>query len=314
MRRISGKLGVSLLALTPLQAQALECRSIASGVFAPQNKPVSLIGGTGAAATARAVYFRAGLRVNTDGAPNSYHPEDPRGATKAINNIANGISITRDGKALKYKDTIRVFEQWRDAGWVVPDGYRITWKNVLAAREVNGHSVPCTFSSGPFTGYFVSLTALKQGLAAGAAGECRANDQLDERVIPALVLAGGNTPMKQWGVRVGDLVVTRNKSNGATVAAVVGDTGPNDNLGEGSVALNMSLLRRTQQPGNYEESKQLDTGATQIDVLIFPRSAAFEWKSPLTAETIKTRVEDWLKAQHLDPLDSVAETIAACAP
>ncbi len=40
---------------------------------------------------------------------------DPLGATKAINNIANGIAIYRNGKKLKNADTVRAFEEWRDA-------------------------------------------------------------------------------------------------------------------------------------------------------------------------------------------------------
>jgi len=39
-----------------------------------------------------ALYFHADMDVNTDAAARSYHPDDPRGQTKALNSIANPIS------------------------------------------------------------------------------------------------------------------------------------------------------------------------------------------------------------------------------
>jgi hypothetical protein len=120
----------------------------------------------------------------------------------------------------------------------------MTWQNVLAARTEGSRKVPCVFTSGEYKGYFGSLTALKNNLSGAAAGECGAANQLDERSVPALVIAGGSNPLKNFGVGTGDLLIAVNPSNGAVQVAVVGDSGPADNLGEGSVALNMSLLNR----------------------------------------------------------------------
>jgi hypothetical protein len=291
-------------------AAAENCIVAARGSFSPQKKTILLLKSDD---KSNIVYFRTRLRVNTDGAPNSYHPFDPRGTTKAINNIANAIAISHNGKGLSYNDTIKVFENWRDSGWQPQAGYKISWQDVLAARrDPQGRDVPCTFSQGAFSGYFVSLTALKNKLPATEAGECGANDQLDERNIPALVLAGGRTPMSQWGVRTGDLVVARNASNNAVVAAVVGDIGPPDNLGEGSVALNMALLQRQDQPRNYSEAKRLDTGNNEIEIAIFPGTASYQWASPISADNIRSRVDQWIQAHAMPKASEVPSWLDVC--
>ena len=300
----------AVLSLCYQTAAAQSCKLVSTGVFVPQKKSISLLS---AGDGSKVVYFLSKLRVNTDGAPNSYHPFDPRGSTKAINNIANGIAIYKDGKSLGYSDTINAFEQWRDAGWKQQNGYRVSWQNVLAARKnADGQVVPCTFSDGPFAGYFVSLTAMKNRLPPDKAGECGANDQLDEREIPALVLAGGKTPMSQWGVRVGDLVVARNPATNVVVAAVVGDTGPPENLGEGSVALNMKLLGRTQQPQNYGDAKRLDTGDAEIEVAIFPGTASYNWASPISSENLRNRVDQWLIEHTMPEFAEAPSQFSSC--
>jgi hypothetical protein len=235
--------------LTVLLGQAQTACSIQQQeVFAPQRKTVARASRCGAPADAQFVLVQSKLRVNTDGAPNSYHPDDPKGQTKAINNIANGISVRRNGKAVSYAETIRVFEDFRDHNWTVPAGYQMTWENVLAARKEESRKVPCVFTSGEYQGYFGSLTALKNNLSGAGAGECSAANQLDERYVPALVIAGGSNPLKHFGVSTGDLLIAINPSNGAVQAAVVGDSGPPDNLGEGSVALSAGGRRSTLKP------------------------------------------------------------------
>jgi hypothetical protein len=280
--------------LTVLLGQAQTACSIQQQeVFAPQRKTVARASRCGAPADAQFVLVQSKLRVNTDGAPNSYHPDDPKGQTKAINNIANGISVRRNGKAVSYAETIRVFEDFRDHNWTVPAGYQMTWENVLAARKEESRKVPCVFTSGEYQGYFGSLTALKNNLSGAGAGECSAANQLDERYVPALVIAGGSNPLKHFGVSTGDLLIAINPSNGAVQAAVVGDSGPPDNLGEGSVALNMSLLKKTHQPTNYSEAKALDTGSQEMILAVIPKSAGYKLQRPYSADNITVRVTDW---------------------
>ena len=42
----------------------------------------------------KALVFRAKYAINTEGAVTSYHKDDIRGQTKAINNICNGVNVT----------------------------------------------------------------------------------------------------------------------------------------------------------------------------------------------------------------------------
>jgi hypothetical protein len=260
------------------------------------------------------ILFKSQLRVNTDGAPNSYHPDDLRGTTKAINNIANGVAVYPAGKSkpLNYEETIKTFEAFRDNGWVQPKEYSIKWTNVLAAGNDAGRSVPCVFQNGDYKGYFGSLTALKNGLSGEAAGECGVANQLDERFMPALVIAGGATPVKKFGAKLGDLVVAFNPSNGAVVPAVIGDSGPPENLGEGSVALNMALMKTDQQPKTYADAKKLDTGNDQIIVAILPGTAAYKLQRPYTAANVALRVTQWVTERGYKDLPAFVDHMRSC--
>ena len=289
------------------------CQIKDTAVFEPQGKTIALV--SSANSENDIIVFRSKLRVNTDGAPNSYHPEDLNGSTQAINNIANGVGVRNeeDGKSVSYAELIKVFEEFRDNNWEVPEGYRINWRNVLAARKVAGRTIPCVFQSGEHKGYFGSLTALKNGLSGDKAGECEVANQLDERFVPALVMAGGKNPLKHFQAIVGDLVLALNPANNAVTAAVIGDTGPDDNLGEGSVALNMALLKRDKQPTNYKEAKQLDTGKQIIAVAIIPGSRAYKLQRPYSAENIKTRVTEWAAEQGYGSFANFAAFILKCS-
>ena len=151
-------------------ASAQECAIEDSDLFTGggQNERVNRIGREGAGPPVDLIAFRTSLRVNTDGAPNSYHPGDLRGQVRAINNICNGVSA-RDaaGNRLGCAATRDAFTRFRDAGWVEPAGVTIRWQNVIAQRIVGGRAVPCIFDSGPHAGYFGSLTTLKNGLPQG---------------------------------------------------------------------------------------------------------------------------------------------------
>lgn len=309
-RALAAILLISLVGQSTASAQ--QCRVIDRKVFEPENKPVMLVRGQNIPDAGKVVLFGTKLRVNTDGAPNSYHPQDPNGLEKAINKITHAISVTREGVRQDAATTVRIFEQWRDASWIVPTGYEIAWQTVLAPRPIGGRDTPCIFSTGDHKGYFVSLTALKNGLSGDAAGECGASNQLDERFIPALVLAGGDTPMSGWGVTKGDLVVVRNPSNGKVQTAVVGDVGPPNNLGEGSVALNLALLGLSAQPKTYADAEQLDTGASPMTVAILPGSVAFKLARPYTKVNIQSRVNAWLQAQRYGTLDQFAALMQNC--
>ena len=281
------------LASSPAARGRQQCRVIDSRTFVPQNKRVRLVSRPGGAQ--RFVFFRTSLRVNTDGAPNSYHPDDLTGSRLAINNICNGVSATRNGVRLGCQGIRQAFAQFRDNNWRVPAGHTINWQNVIAARVENGRTVPCVFRTGAFAGYFGSLTSLKNDLTGDAAGECGADNQLDQRIIPAFVIPGGTAnPLHRFGARVGDLLLAFNPQNNVAVAAVVGDVGPRNKLGEGSVGLNMALLGRTEQPSTYQQALGLDTGTRQMLIAVVPGSRTHSPQRPFTKENIASRLEDLL--------------------
>ena len=267
-----------------------------SKVFAPQNKKVLLL--KEAAGQRKIILFQTNLRVNTDGSPLSYHPQDPRGRTMALNNICNGIAVRRVGSEKNlcfsaFGEAIRVFEKFRDSNFqTMPPGFSITWKNVLATVKENGKDVPCVFKSGEFKGYFGSLTALRNDLTTNR-GECDVNDQVNPMTVPALVLAGGQNPMKDFGAKVGDLLIAFNPRTQLFTSAIIGDTGPADNLGEGSVSLNMKLLGTTTPPTNKQETFQLSIENTKVLIAIIPGSRLFNVAKPYTADNINQRIDAW---------------------
>ena len=292
---------------------AQECKLETKDIFVPQNKNVGLVRNADLATTANFILFKTGLRVNTDGAPISYHPNDPRGTSLAINSIVNGVSIKKPGTSLTYGQKIAAFEQFRDAGWKAPAGYKINWQNVIAPKSLDGVKIPCVFTSGPNKGYFGSLTTLKNGLSGSAAGECEVNNQLDQRTIPGLVFPSGNNPLKRFKASIGDLAIAMNPATGKVVTAVVADGGPPENLGEGSVAMNMALLGKTTQPTNYQEAKLLDTGSQRMIVAIIPRSGSFEPMLPYSTANIQMRVSKWASDNGYMSLSGLTAAMTGCA-
>ena len=288
-----------------------------SKVFAPQNKKVLLL--KDGASDRKIILFQTNLRVNTDGSPLSYHPQDPRGRTKALNNICNGIAVRRVGSDSNlcftaFGEAIRVFEKFRDSNFqTVPPGFRITWNKVLATVQENGKDVPCVFKSGEFKGYFGSLTALRNGLTTDR-GECEVNDQVNPMTVPALVLAGGQNPVKDFGAKVGDLLIAYNPRTQLFTTAIIGDTGPADNLGEGSVALNMKLLGTTTPPTNKQETFQLSIENTKVLIAIIPGSRLFNVAKPYTADNINQRIDAWRTEAGFTTPEKLVELMKAFQP
>lgn len=287
-----------LLFLFTTFANAQNYKVSRTGKATPKNKTVLLL--EEPTGQKDIILFQTNLRVNTDGSPLSYHPQDPRGKVKALNNVCNAIAVRRvqSDKNLclsSFGEAISVFEKWRDSNFqTVPQGFSITWQNVLPAVKENDKLVPCVFRTGDFQGYFGSLTALKNDLS-GDKGECSKDDQVNPITVPALVLVGGNNVVKDFGARVGDLLVAFNPSTQVVVSAIIGDTGPKDNLGEGSVFLNMKLLGKTNPPTNRNETFELSIENTKILVAIIPASRTFEvaGNKPYTAENIDQRIKNW---------------------
>lgn len=292
-------------------AVAAECKIVRDKVFPGDGEHVLLARDKTLGPDANFAVYRAPLAVNTDGAPTSYHPTDILGETMAINRFDHGISIRRtDGTRPDLAKRKAVFAEWRDHDWAVPSGFRISWQNVIAADD-NGK--PCVFKTGENKGYFGSLTALQNALPADQSGECQHKNQLDQRFIPAIVLRGDANPLRGYGARTGDLVVAINPADGTTVAAIIGDTGDGNRIGEGSVALNMALAGITTQPKTYNEAVKLDTGDKTMVVAVLPATRSFERVRPYTAANIKARVKSWASAKGYGGIDALAAAIKRCA-
>ena len=264
----------------------------------------------GLATSANVGLFKAPLAVNTDGAPTSYHPDDYKGERLALNHIDNGIVIkANSGAPLTLTQRIQVFDRWRSAGdWKLPSGYSIAWQNVIAAKD----GKPCVFKQAN-AGYFGSLTALTNGLAGSAAGECGVNDQLDQRFVPSLVLRGKGNPLRGWGAAVGDLALAINPATGVMVPALIGDSGNEKRIGEGSVALNMGLLTGALMPTTYKQAVLLDTGSRAMVVAVLPASRLFQRVRPYTRENIAARVQAWAEAQGYGSLHAFVAAVLQCA-
>ena len=276
--------------------QAQEYSVAQAKVFTPQNKKILLL--KNATGERKIILFQTNLRVNTDGSPLSYHPQDPRGQTKALNNICNGIAVRKVNSTNNlcfsaFGQAINVFEQFRNSNFeTVPAGFRITWNKVLATTKENGKDVPCVFKTGEFKGYFGSLTALTNDLTSNK-GECDINNQVNPMTVPALVLAGGQHPVKDFGAKLGDLLIAVNPKTQLFTAAIIGDIGPPDNLGEGSVSLNMKLLGTTTPPTNKLETFRLSIEDAKVLIAIIPGSRLFRVAKPYTAANIDQRLNEW---------------------
>lgn len=224
------------------------------------------------------------LNVNTDGTRRSYSVDDFWGERVALNNLCNAMSdgcAGLDNAALKARRELT--QRAAAEGWPVP---------LLAQTKIAAAIIP--FKAGKpcpaVNGFLVSATALHKPQVADA---CDITNYADALVTPAIVLPknpaqGVLSGFAQRGAKVGDLVVALLRDQPEPVFAVVGDTGPAGELGEGSVALNGRLLGKTAEPVNYQElrGKGVFKGKAWVTpptvVIVFPgtRNTAAPWMTP----------------------------------
>lgn len=225
-------------------------------------------------ADGQALLFIERLNVNTDGTRRSYRVDDFWGEREALNNLCNAMSDAcagLDAEGLRQRRLLT--EQAAAAGWPA-DRLRATRlaPSILPFRD----GKPCP----AVEGYLVSATALQRP---GVADVCDPARYADALQVPALVLpkgpgAGKPSGFAARGAGIGDLVVALRLDRMEPVGAVVGDSGPSGELGEGSVALNGRLLGKTAEPVNYRElrGKPPFTGkgwtVPPTLVLVFPGS------------------------------------------
>ncbi|EJL37549.1 Fungal chitosanase [Caulobacter sp. AP07] len=234
------------------------------------------------------------LHVNTDGTKRSYRVDDFWGAATAVNNLCNAMSDKCAGLDEPGLRARRIATQnAKAAGWP---------KAALAATRISPAIIP--FKNGKpcpeVDGYLVSATALH---AAQVPDACDLSVYVDAMTVPAVVVPGRArkgvpSPFENQGVRVGDLAVVLSADGQRLVYAVVGDTGPAKEIGEGSIALTGALLGKTAEPANYREvrgkSPYVGKGwDARGAVLIFPGTRS-------TADPYRTRARiDAAAAQAL---------------
>ncbi|MCV9930376.1 glycoside hydrolase family 75 protein [Flavobacterium sp. LS1R49] len=304
-----------------------------SYVFKPQDKKIKLLENS---KNAKIIVFKTNMAINTDGTPLSYHPYDLRADSLALNFITNAVAIYRlsDSRCIsipkkdlseypkKYRVKVKfdpskitdkekkeytklaykVFEEWRDAGFPEKqiDGYEIIWQNVL----VNKNGKPCIFEENKqFKGYFASMTAEDNGIK-NDISECSFANQLDPFIIPSIVLNNGI----KYGASKGDLVVAYNPVTKIIVYGIVGDKGPGNNLGEGSILLNMKLKGITEIPKGKNAVKTLAI-SENIMIGIIPKSKEFKLLRPYTETSITDRVKQWFNMQGYSNQDGIIKLL-----
>ena len=223
------------------------------------------------------------IAVDADGAARAYHPEDPYGSCSkdgkpcALDEFSSGGLMVFSG-AQRTKSPVghravepelapawrRIWPLIRDRKIVPQQLQDIAGPAARAGRYLfhsaaenvtavfNRHIIPsdregfpCRRGArDPHPGYFIAATTLTQR----DAGEdnCRPARYLDSEQVPFFVLPQGDF----GNVRVGDVVIGYLKAGARERIAygIVGDTGPIEKFGEGSIAFNQELLGKTELP------------------------------------------------------------------
>jgi hypothetical protein len=195
----------------------------------------------GAAASAiggeRPLAFVSPLKVNTDGARISYKVDDPRAVNGAINDIRYAFNDP--------SRPIADFEAIARANWLpVAEVWRVLSPEIIERdRRPGREGRPCIDAGN----YIVSMTA--DTSIAGAdnrEGDCDQTKWIDALTVPAIVLP---TPTRSHpsefaarGALTRSVAVAMTLAQPRRIAfGIVGDLGPENRLGEASVAMNRIL-------------------------------------------------------------------------
>lgn len=218
-----------------------------------EGNPIAALNGS------RPLAFVSTLKVNTDGTQRSYHIDDPRGERLAINTILNAMP--------KRHRTYANFELIRDQNWPSPETWRYLLKGVIEKDARTGK--PCVSPDG----YLVSKTSdvvVPGGF--NRDGDCDQSKWIDALTIPGLVVPKGDNQFykrharKRSPVFAASLSQPENRSYG-----IIGDAGPEFELGEANVAMNRDLngLSVTETPSNYRDAVRRFQAPKSL-VVIFP--------------------------------------------
>ena len=149
-----------------------------------------------------------------------------------------------------------------------------------------GGNKACFRDKGKYAGYLSNLTSIDPIASNKPDAEnvdganldddaCRHEIKIDAEKLPGLVLPHGALGADGDGAkaRIGDIAVLYNLHTGRWAFAVVNDSGPARDFGEGSIALNRILrsgyTSSTPRPANYKDAKALHI-ANRVALLLFP--------------------------------------------
>jgi hypothetical protein len=245
-----------------------------------------------------ALLFTSGMRVNTDGAANSYHPQGT--SAGALNTICNGIAVKpRSGPYAgvrisatkpaslsgpeRCRKILDIFRTSRDAQWAIADA-DIDWFAIaMEGPPQNGRYRPCIQQSGPYKGFFVAQTSRAADLSKPI---CDPAHWISSTGIAYITLPGRR--LAEHGVQVGDLALVHRRVSGEHkfIAAAAADTGNPNELGEGSIALHQAL-------GNPPAGRLPGNIAGGVTTFIFPGRKAAQ---PITAASVEGQRQSMLQA------------------
>lgn len=209
------------------------------------------------------IYSPIQVRIDADGAPNAYHPDDAR-------------LLCRTHASFKGLDCLP-HAGYPDTDW---------WSSVLVPDPRDPGRPYVQPPSSEFAGFFVSQTALED-MSKAVTNPAR---YVDSRTIPYVVFPGGFLRMSGTGA-IGDLGYAINLTNGKQSPFVVADIGPsNAQLGEISIALAEAM-------GGSHPNAVTGAGSPRgrIVYIVFPKSGQ-KYRWPLTLGEMRRRVQKLLAA------------------
>jgi hypothetical protein len=203
-----------------------------------------------------------------------------RPAGSAYTYTTGRMEIDADGAPNAYHPHDTGLDALANAGY--PHG---GWKSVLVVDPANP-STPYIQLNGPTAGYFVSMTTLRDGVSADIVPQ----KYVDATRIPYIVFPSPFYQLNGTGV-MGDFVMAKNLHDGTVSTAIVADVGPDDPLGEVSMALVTGL------GGSPNPNPRTGQGKPHgpFRYVVFPRSRNTpSW--PLTAAEIEQEAQGLLAA------------------
>lgn len=207
------------------------------------------------------LFQSASVKVDADGAPNAYHPNDVK------------LHCTK-GDGFKGLDC-PANAGYPDSSW---------WSSALLPDPSNPKQAYVQPASSQYAGFYVSQTSLFDGTKA----KTDYARYVDSRNVPYLVFPGKFNAMSGTGV-MGDIGYALNVDTGKASSFVVAEVGPpNAELGEMSIALATAL-------GGTNPNPRTGAGTPKGKTIyvMFPRSRSQpSW--PLSNEQIAARAEKLL--------------------